>query len=85
MNRKNLPLSTCHQEQIKIIKDYQQSFHRLFSDYDGTLVPYHYNLTGRPINRCAGCYQLLCQDAKTELLLSVAEKNILEKWFKGVL
>lgn len=72
---------------LKIIKDYQQSFHRLFLiDYDGTLVPYHYKFKqAAPSTDVLGAIQLLCQDAKNRVVIvSGREKNILEKWFKGV-
>ena len=72
---------------LKIIKDYQQSYHRLFLiDYDGTLVPYHLKFKqSAPSTDVLGTIQLLCHDAKNRVVIvSGREKNILEKWFQGI-
>lgn len=72
---------------LKIIKDYQQSYHRLFLiDYDGTLVPYHLKFKqATPSTDVLGTIQLLCHDAKNRVVIvSGREKDILEKWFQGI-
>lgn len=72
---------------LKIIKDYQQSYQRLFLiDYDGTLVPYHLKFRqSSPSPEILDTIQLLSRNPGNKVVIvSGREKDVLENWFKHI-